>query len=115
MTSMPGGMLSLSSNGASLASGIVWATMPIDENANQKNVPGVLRAFAATDVSRELWNSQSAPEDSLGYFAKFNPPVVLDGRVYVASFASEEGFPSNIRQMGQACLSIYGLRSEAAR
>jgi outer membrane protein assembly factor BamB len=112
MTSMPGGMLSLSANGASLDSGIVWATMPIDENANHRNVPGVLRAFAAVDVSRELWNSQSAPGDALGYFAKFNPPVVLDGRVYVASFAPEEGFPDHVRQTGQACISIYGLRGK---
>lgn len=113
-TSMPGGMLSLSANGADLDSGIVWATMPIDEDANRKNVPGILRAFAAADVSRELWNSQENSADALGYFAKFNPPVVLDGRVYVASFAPEEGYPNNVRQTGRACLSIYGLRGRGA-
>ncbi len=54
---MPGAMLSVSSNGAAAGTGILWASHPINGDANQAVVPGILQAFDATDVSHELWNS----------------------------------------------------------
>jgi hypothetical protein len=87
---MPGGFLTLSAHGADPATGIVWATMPFAENANRAVVRGVLRAFDATDVSKgELWDSEQSGNDSLGFFAKFNPPVVANGKVYAAAFQQE--------------------------
>ena len=53
---MPGATLSLSANGNRAGSGIVWATMVLGENAEYKNVDGILRAFDALTL-RELWNS----------------------------------------------------------
>ncbi|MDB4928727.1 MAG: Pyrrolo-quinoline quinone [Myxococcaceae bacterium] len=95
-TGMPGGMLAVSSNGSAAGSGVVWASIPIDMDANMMTVPGVLRAFDAADVTRELWNSERTPADSLGSFAKFVIPTVAGGRVYMATFSNR--------------LNVYGLR-----
>jgi hypothetical protein len=87
--SMPGGMLSVSSNGNAAGSGIVWATVPISEDANQMTAAGIVRAFDASNIMHELWNSeQESTRDRLGMLAKFCPPVVAGGRVYVATFAN---------------------------
>jgi outer membrane protein assembly factor BamB len=82
---MPGGMLAISANGTK--DGILWATHPTDGDANQAVRHGILRAFDATDVSQELWNSSIDPADDLGMFAKFAAPTVVDGRVYLATFS----------------------------
>ncbi len=77
--SYPGGVLAVSSNGQQPNTGIVWAT----------TAPGVLHAFDATDLKRELWNSdQNASRDSLGQFSKFGQVVVADGKVFVPTFSN---------------------------
>jgi len=87
---MPGGILSVSANGDTPGSGIVWVSMTITQNAIHKVVPGVVRAFDASDVSRELWNSQQNPgRDSYGNFAKFNPVTVYNGKVYAPTFSRQ--------------------------
>jgi hypothetical protein len=46
--------------------------------------PGTLRAFLASNIGQELYNSDiNAARDSLGDFTKFAPPVVANGKVYV--------------------------------
>src|SRR5581483_9712201 len=88
--------LSLSANGTQAGSGIVWALCAYSGDANGDTVPGILRAFDATDLSRELWNSkQNAARDDLGSFAKFNPPTIANGKVYVPTFSGQ--------------LQVYGL------
>ncbi|KAA9038414.1 T9SS type A sorting domain-containing protein [Ginsengibacter hankyongi] len=85
---MPGAMLSLSSNGADTSSGIVWACFPTSGDANHQVRPGSFAAYKANDVSAgELWNSDQNPNDVIGYFAKFNPPTVANGKVYVPTFS----------------------------
>lgn len=93
---MPGGMLSLSANGSARGTGVLWSSMPLMGDAVDATVPGVLRAFDAADVSHELWNSEMTPRDALGDFAKFCPPTVANGRVYMATFSDR--------------LNVYGLR-----
>ena len=114
MTSMPGGVLALSSDGAKPGSAIIWSSIPVSQNANRQNVPGVLRAVDASDVSRELWNSDMNPADQLGYFAKFCPPTVANGRVYMASFAPETGYPAAV-QTAPAHIVVYGLFGRSGR
>jgi hypothetical protein len=75
----------------------VWATTPRSGDANQAVVPGVLYAFNAETLAL-LWSSTGANDDALN-FAKGAPPVVANGRIYVASL-------SNV-------VSVYGLRSAA--
>jgi outer membrane protein assembly factor BamB len=113
-TSMPGGILVLSSDGDKSGSAIVWSSIPVKDNANRQNVPGVLRAFDASDVSKELWNSEMNPDDKLGNFAKFCPPTVVNGRVYVATFAAETGYPAAV-QTGPAHIVVYGLFGHSGR
>ncbi|HEX2573326.1 MAG TPA: hypothetical protein VH877_27505 [Polyangia bacterium] len=92
---MPGGILAVSSDGNRVGTGIVWASHPIG-NANHATVPGVLRAYDAEDITRELWSSESNPtRDRIGNFAKFTPPTVVNGKVYMATFSDE--------------LAVYGL------
>jgi outer membrane protein assembly factor BamB len=81
---MPGGMLSLSANGN--ADAIIWAVLPLSGDANrQRLVDGVLRAFDALTL-REIWNSNALPANRLGSFAKFAPPTIANGRVYVPTY-----------------------------
>ena len=105
--SMPGGMLSLSSNGSIEGSAIVWASVPVKDDANAGTVEGILRAFDAADVEKELWNSNlNAAWDRVGMFAKFCPPVVANGKVYMATFAE----PVKAGQSASANkLVVYGL------
>lgn len=93
---MPGGMLCLSANGTNAGSGILWASHQYSGDANQEVRPGILHAYNAEDVSMELWNTeQFSARDSVGNFAKFVPPTVANGKVYLATFSNR--------------LNVYGL------
>ncbi len=73
----PGTAPAVSANGTS--AGIVWAV----ENSN----PAVLHAYAATDLSQELYNSNQAAgvRDNFGAGNKFITPAVADGMVFVGT------------------------------
>ncbi len=87
---MPGAMLSVSANGNAAGSAVLWATIPTLEDANHGTVDGMLRAFDASDVSRELWNSeQLTSRDRLGKFAKFCSPTIANGKVYTPTFSNK--------------------------
>jgi len=89
---MPGGMLSASSNGTKAGTGILWAAVPLDGDANSsRGTQGVVLALDAQDVTRQLWTSeQSGARDRLGLFAKFVPPTVAAGKVFVATYGDRE-------------------------
>jgi len=117
MVSMPGGFLSLSADGDKDGTGIIWVNMPYASNANKRVVRGVLRAFDASDVSRQLWESEDTgnQNDRLGQFAKYCPPVVANGKVYIAVFQAEmvreaDEFHSKLTGGDQPALVIYGLK-----
>ncbi|WP_049716198.1 hypothetical protein [Streptomyces caatingaensis] len=93
---MPGGFLSVSAHGCDPATGLLWACHPYAKDANQAVVEGVVRVYRADDLTRELWNSRMvADRDDVGLFAKFVPPTVTNGKVYVATFSG--------------ALRVYGL------
>ena len=90
--------------------------MPFSDDANMNVVRGALRAFDASDVSKgEIWGSEDSgnANDGLGFFAKFNPPVVANGKVYVAAFQQERiDNGHHLKADGglMPALVIYGLR-----
>jgi hypothetical protein len=87
----PGGILTLSANGSAAGTGVLWATVATSTGAeNSPPVPGALYAFDASNVATQLWNSNiDAARDALGNFAKFVPPLVASGRVYVATWSQQ--------------------------
>lgn len=79
----PGGNMSISANGAQ--NGIVWAI----------EAGSILHAYDATNVSRELYNTnQSGSRDQFGTAVRFTVPTVMNGKVYVA---------------GKTQLAVFGL------
>jgi fibronectin type 3 domain-containing protein len=83
----PGAALAVSANGSD--NGILWAV--------QKNgaAAGTLRAYDASNVAIEIYNSdQAGTRDTLDTAAKFSIPLVVNGKVFVAS---------------EGKLTVYGL------
>jgi len=82
----PGSILALSANGNT--GGILWANCVNTGDADSDIVPGILRAYNADNLGTEYWDSnQNSSRDSLGNFAKFVPPVPVNGKVYMASWS----------------------------
>lgn len=107
---IPGGMLSVSSDGAKAGTGIVWAIVPVNGNVRRRGVPGMLLALDAPDVSKELWRSDRADHrDDLGMFAKFCPPTVAGGKVFVATYGDRAGDPKQNYRDIHYSLAVYGL------
>ena len=85
--------IAVTANGGTNGTGIVWETTG---DYSSRLVPGTLHALDASDLSNELWNSNMVPgRDTLGRFAKFVAPTVVNGRVYAPTFSNS--------------LAIYGL------
>jgi hypothetical protein len=62
-----------------------------DPAANAVPVPSILRAFNAVPAGgslTELWNSEIDPGDAVGSASKWQPPLVVDGRVYVVTYVT---------------------------
>jgi hypothetical protein len=72
-----GGWMSISANGSIPGTGILWVS--------ELNI---LHAFDASYLQSELWNSGVNPaRDHLGEAAKFCPPTIANGKVYMATFS----------------------------
>jgi hypothetical protein len=114
---MPGGILSVSGVSEDATSAIVWATVPLQGDAAEHIVRGILIAFQANPNGSDiplLWHSEMNPaRDSVGLFAKYVPPTVADGKVFVVSFGSlanpdnADNDDPNKRRIGQ--LHVFGL------
>jgi hypothetical protein len=93
--------LSVSANGSQVGTGIVWSLRSTSGLATGPSVPGVVSAFDATDLTKQLWNStQNLTRDDVGNYAKFNPPTIANGKLYVGSFSGQ--------------LQVYGLNPPPA-
>lgn len=93
----PGVTPSISSNGSDPGTGIAWIIAPAscDGPGCAPQGPGVLRAYDATNLRVELYNSeQNVVRDGLDSYVKFSVPTIANGRVFVGT---------------QTSLNIYGL------
>jgi hypothetical protein len=81
----PGGSLTVSADGSTTGTGIVWASIPTFEDSKHRLTAGILRAFHA-ETLREIWTSDlNAERDRVGTLIKFVPPLVVNGKVYMAT------------------------------
>ncbi|HEY6475949.1 MAG TPA: hypothetical protein VI456_05160, partial [Polyangia bacterium] len=95
-----GGNLSLSANGTTAGTGIIWAThSQSGGGGGGAAVAGLLYAFNADNVTTEIWDSNTAGEPLQSY-AKYTMPTVVNGRVYVPTFSGE--------------VDVYGLFATSA-
>jgi hypothetical protein len=91
--------ISISANGTASGTVILWASCPASGNGDAGLAqPAIIRAFDASNVATELWDSgQNATRDSSGNWAKWVPPIVANGKLYVATYDGD--------------LAVYGLLS----
>jgi hypothetical protein len=86
-TGQSGAILSVSSNGSQDGTGILWASYASSGDAEHDVSPGILRAFDANDITKELWNNHQKPGDVGGSYAKFAAPTIANGHVYLPTFS----------------------------
>jgi hypothetical protein len=82
----PGGPLAVSANGNN--NGILWTVQRfgLDATGVGAIAPGVLRAYALPNLSNVLYDSnQAGSRDAFDFAAKFSVPLVVNGKVFVAS------------------------------
>jgi hypothetical protein len=88
-----GGTLAVSANGNS--NGILWVLEKTSTSVNGGTTPGILHAYNPSNLGVELYNStQVSSRDDIADPVKFTVPVVVNGKVFVAS---------------QNRLTVYGL------
>jgi hypothetical protein len=101
---------SVSASGAS-DNGIVWVidgkNYCLAESAGCG--PAVLRAYDATGLSSELWNSSLASADRAGNAVKFTVPTVANGKVYVGTRGNNIGGVFGSTSISGE-LDVYGLK-----
>jgi drug/metabolite transporter superfamily protein YnfA len=96
----------LSANGTS--NGILWT---IDHGSPLQNPNGdaptnaILRAYDASDLTKELYNSGTNAADVPGYGIKFTSPIVANGKVYIST-----GHDPVTVTNPQGELDVYGLK-----
>ncbi|MGD0435107.1 MAG: hypothetical protein ABSB86_01480 [Bryobacteraceae bacterium] len=91
--------IAISSDSGRDGTGIVWLTTA---DVNQNPAVGVLSAFDADDLTHLLWSSTTSPtRDAPGVFAKFVPPTVVNGKVFVPTFSNQ--------------LAVYGLLTVSSK
>jgi outer membrane protein assembly factor BamB len=77
----PGPMIEISSNGTMAGTAVAWANIA-QCNAWKMHCGGNLVAWDASDVTKgKLWQSSDTHT-----YAKFSPPMIANGKVYVASW-----------------------------
>jgi Bacterial Ig-like domain (group 2) len=65
----------------------------------------ILRAYDPTDLSKELYDSKMNAADNAGFGVKFSAPVVVNGKVFVAT-ANDANLATNSK--GE--IDVYGLK-----
>ena len=91
-----GATLSVSSNGTTNGTGILWAYFAASGDASHGDSPGGLLAFDANDITKTIWSSRTTNNDYPGNVSKFCPPTIANGHVYLGTLSNQ--------------LVVYGLK-----
>jgi hypothetical protein len=90
-----GGGVSLSADGKTPGTGIVWGSFPL-AGSNPITQMGEFHAFDASNLANDLWHSNmNNAFDGIGTLAKYNVPTIANGKVYMPSASGQ--------------LHVYGL------
>jgi hypothetical protein len=95
----------ISANGTS--DGILWMIdqgQPLQTPASGGPTNATLRAYDATNLADELYNSSTISGDTPGYGIKFSSPVVANGKVYIST-----GHDLTTVTNPQGEIDVYGL------
>jgi uncharacterized protein YjdB len=95
----------ISADGTS--NGILWMIdtgLPLQNTSGNGTTTATLRAYDATNLSNELYNSSTNSADVPGYGIKFSSPVVGNGRVYISTGHDLTTVPNP-----QGEIDVYGL------
>jgi Bacterial Ig-like domain (group 1) len=102
--------LGISVNGTTPGSAVLWTTFSTSgSKQNGTAFPGVLQAYDATSVVAPIWVSDgdtNTARDTLGNWAKFAPPTVANGKVYVPTWGSASTLSGG--------LDVYGLFGDSS-
>src|SRR3984957_1233316 len=86
LINFPGAGVSVSSNGTTAGSAIVWAINGTHFLGSSNGFgPAVLYAYDATNIPTMLYNSGQNAGDTAGNAVKFAVPTVANGKVYVGT------------------------------
>lgn len=101
-----GAQLSLSANGATAGTGILWATRALGSTGgggfvSNNPVGGALYAFNAENVATKLWDSTMVAADKLANAPKYIAPTIANGKVYVGTLGAAPSSGGDV--------SVYGL------
>ena len=93
------------------SNGIVWV---IDGKnyclANSAGCgPAILRAYDASNLATELWNSSLASADTAGNAVKFTVPTIANGKVYIGTRGNNIGGVFGSTTISGE-LDVYGLK-----
>jgi hypothetical protein len=96
----------ISANGTT--NGIMWIIdegQPLQNTGTGVPTSAILRAYHATNLKDELYNSSMNPGDVPGYGIKFTSPVVANGKVYIST-----GHDDVTVTHPQGEIDVYGLK-----
>jgi PQQ-like domain len=95
--------MSISADGNVSGTAILWATWSSNGGSDGLSYQGVIAAYDASNLNL-LWRSDQNSSDDLGGWAKWNPPTIVNGKVYAASFGN-----INLNTPGNYAINVYGL------
>jgi len=105
-----GAQISVSANGSTSGTGIVWATRALGSTGgggfnSGTPVGGALYAFNAENVATKLWDSTMVSGDKLANAPKYIAPTIANGKVYVGTLGAALSSGGEV--------AVYGLLNPA--
>ncbi|GAC1642779.1 MAG: hypothetical protein NVS9B14_24300 [Candidatus Acidiferrum sp.] len=108
----PGPTASVSAQGTTSGTGIVWAldNQAYCTAASSSCGPAVLHGYNATNLATELWTSSGVAADKAGNAVKFTVPTVANGKVYVGTRGNDCRTTCTTTPTVPGELDVYGLK-----